>query len=248
MLLKFAVSSIVLLSASFGSQQAFSAEKIGSVVAAVGSPSASGPGGKRTLSKNSNVFEDDTIVVSSGNAQIMLDDGTRLVVGPSSTLLLDQFVRNGKNKADKVTIKALRGTYRFITGRSPKSAYKITTAHATIGIRGTGFDFWSRNKTGAVVLSGAVNLNGRSGGSVIVKSGCQMGQATTSTADLLRGQEKNDAIKNNLPFLLDQSSLTRRFRLNLVTCRLDAPEEQGGGSLPEQPQQTPRGQGNNIRG
>jgi hypothetical protein len=216
-----------------GSMPTLAAGKIGQVIAVVGSPSASGPGGDRTLTKNSDVFEDDTIKVTDGNAQIMLDDGTRLVVGPSSSLLLDQFVMRGKSQAEKVAIKGLRGTYRFITGRSAKSAYKISTAHGTIGIRGTAFDFWSRNKTGAVVLRGKVNLKSQSGSSVDVNSGCQMGEATLGTSQILKGQVKTNAIKQNLPFLLDQSSLNRRFRLDLTTCRLGAPGTEGGSDAPE---------------
>jgi FecR protein len=216
-----------------GYAPAVAAGKIGVVVAVVGNPSASGPSGARGLSKDSEVFEDDTIKVSTGNAQIILDDGTRIVVGPSSSLLLDQFVMRGKTKAEKVTLKALRGTYRFITGSSPKTAYKISTAHGTIGIRGTAFDVWSREKTGAVVLRGRVNLKSQSGGSVDIKSGCQMGVATKSAAAPLRGKAKNDSIKMNLPFILDQSSLTRRFRLDVVTCRLSTPTTEGGNAQPE---------------
>lgn len=203
------------------------ADKIGNVVAVVGSPSASGPSGSRSLKKDSDVFEDDTITVTSGNAQLILNDGTRIVVGPSSKLLLDQFVSSGKSKAERVAIKGLRGTYRFITGRSDKSAYKISTAHGTIGIRGTAFDFWSRNKTGAVVLRGKVTLKAANGRGVDVNSGCQMGEATLGTAQLLRNKDKVAAIKQNLPFLLDQSTLTRRFRLDLTTCRLSSSDSVG---------------------
>ena len=148
----------------------YAAEKIGKVVAVVGSPQAKGETGTRRLSSGSDVFENDSIVVSTGNAQIQLRDGTRLVVGPGSQLRLDNFVMRGKSKAEVVSIKALRGTFRFITGKSGKSAYKIATSSATIGIRGTGFDFWVKKKTGAVVLRGAIVLKGLNGGSVNVKS------------------------------------------------------------------------------
>jgi hypothetical protein len=200
---------------------ASAANKIGKVAVVVGKPSASGPGGSRTLSAGSEVFEDDRIVVRSGNAQIQLDDGTRIVVGPASTLVLDQFVKKDERTASKVAIKALRGTYRFITGRSAKSAYKITTAQATIGIRGTGFDVWVQKRTGAVVLRGAVNLKGRGGGTVAIKSGCQMGEATTNSAKPITGRAKALLIKQNLPFILDQSSLSPRFRLNTSTCNIN---------------------------
>jgi hypothetical protein len=209
------------------------AAKIGEVVAVVGQPTATGADGSRKLSAGSKVFENDSVHVAKGNAQIILDDGTRLVVGPDSTLILDKFVmRGGATKADKVSIRALRGTYRFITGRSAKTAYKITTLQATIGIRGTGFDYWVKKKTGAVVLNGAVVLSGLQGGSVNVNAGCEMGEATLTTARPLLGKEKNKTIRENLPYLQNQSQLTRRFRLDVSTCRLGPPEEQGG-SAPE---------------
>jgi hypothetical protein len=227
------VISGVFLTALSASPQAFAA-KMGEVVAVVGEPTADGPTGKRQLTAGSDVFEEDSVHVSTGNAQIMLDDGTRLVVGPDSTLLLDQFVmRKGASKAERVSISALRGTYRFITGRSAKSAYKIRTLQATIGIRGTGFDYWVIKKTGAVVLNGSVILAGLQGGSVNVKSGCQMGEATLTTARPLVGKEKLKTIRDNLPFLSDQSQLTRRFRLDVTACRLGAPDEAGSGSSPD---------------
>jgi hypothetical protein len=229
------VASMMILAG----QPALAADKIGSVVAVVGSPSASGPNGNRALKKDSEVFEDDTITVTTGNAQLILDDGTRIVVGPSSKLLLDQFVRTGKSKAERVAIKGLRGTYRFITGKSDKSAYKISTAHGTIGIRGTAFDFWSRNKTGAVVLRGKVTLKAVNGPGVNVNSGCQMGEATLDTSKLLRNKDKVAAIKKNLPFLLDQSTLTRRFRLDLTSCRLTSSDSQGEGGS-SRPTQEPK--------
>lgn len=230
----FAIAGMVVAGLALSSPL-YAADKIGEVVAVVGNPQAKGQDGTRDLAANSDVFENDSIVTAIGNAQIMLRDGTRLVVGPGSTLLLDDFVMRGGSKAQKVSIMALRGTYRFITGKSDKSAYKIATSSATIGIRGTGFDFWVKKKTGAVVLNGAVLLSGLNGGSVDVKSGCQMGEATTTSARPLVGAEKAKTIRENLPFLLDQSQLNRRFRLDVTACRLQAPEEQGGGDTPEPP-------------
>jgi hypothetical protein len=224
----FAFAGMILVGCA-NTPFAYAADKIGEVVAALGQPQATGEDGSRSLSAGDAVFENDRIIVEKGNAQILLRDGTRLVVGPGSNLLLDVFVMRGRSKAEKVSIKALRGTYRFITGKSSKSAYNIATSSATIGIRGTGFDFWVKKKTGAVVLQGAVVLKGLNGGSVNVNSGCQMGEATTTSARPLVGAEKIKTIKENLPFLSDQSQLNRRFRLDVTACRLQPPEEQGGG-------------------
>jgi hypothetical protein len=210
-------------------------EKVGVVVAAVGNANASGPGGSRKLNAKSQIFEDDKITVGSGNVQIILDDQTRLVVGPSSSLVIDQYVRKDAKKASKIALKALRGTYRMITGNSAKSAYRISTAQATIGIRGTSFDFWTKAKTGAIVLRGTVNLKGRNGGSVDVRSGCNMGVATPGEASILTIAERNKSVRENLPFILDQSTLTQRFRIDVTACRLGLPEENGGGGNEQQP-------------
>ena len=115
---------------------------IGAVVATAGQVSASGPGGTRPLAAGSPLFERDKIVVISGNAQIQLLDGTKMVVGPNSALVLEKFLMRGGSTAQNVSIDALRGTFRFITGNSPHSAYNLHTSNATIGIRGTAFDFW----------------------------------------------------------------------------------------------------------
>jgi FecR protein len=221
---------------------ATAAEKVGIVVAAVGNANASGPSGNRALREKSEIFEDDKITVGGGNVQIILDDQTRLVVGPSSSLVIDQYVRKDKKKASKIALKALRGTYRMITGNSAKSAYRISTAQATIGIRGTAFDFWTKAKTGAIVLRGTVRLSGANGGFVDVKSGCNMGVATPGAASLLSIAERNKSVRENLPFILDQSTLTRRFQLDVTTCRLGPPGENGNGGITDPPpQEQPRG-------
>lgn len=211
--------SIIFL-VSIGCSQAFSADVIGSVVALVGQPTASSDGKLRILAAGGEVFENDRITVSKGNAQLKLRDGTKLVVGPDSTLLLDQFVMRGDKKAQKISIKALRGTYRFFSGNSAKSAYKISTSSATIGIRGTTFDFWVKLKTGAVVFSGAVDLGGLEAGVVRVNDGCNMGEATPQAARLLTGAEKTKTIRENLPFILDQSQLQTEFQVNADDCNL----------------------------
>lgn len=197
---------------------ALAASQIGKVVAVIGSPSASGPSGNRKLSGGSAVFEDDKIVVSgNGNAQIVLNDNTRLVVGPGSSLVLDRFIMKGGNSAQKVSIKALRGTFRFITGRSAKSAYNITTPTATIGIRGTGFDFWSKGKTGVAVMNGSVRLS--SGGrSVTLNDSCEVGRAGGGEATELSGGPAGNQIISNLPYIVNQTPLNTRFHLRTGRC------------------------------
>lgn len=211
--------ALAALSAILSTQLAAAADPMGSVEAVQGRPLAAGPGGSRPLSAGSEVFEGDTVTVGDGNAQITLDDGTRLVVGPSSRLLLQAYLRRNATTASKVGIKALRGTFRVITGKSPKSAYKISTSNATIGIRGTGFDFRVNDRTLLAVLEGAVRLRGQNGQVVNTQSGCGVAEAGGNIeAKELQDQAKADALNNELPFITDQSGLSESFQLPVQNC------------------------------
>lgn len=214
--LALVVSAVFSITAS--QSLAIAANTIGEVTATLGTPTASGPSGDRKLTAGAPVYEDDKISVGSGNAQITLGDGTRLVVGPGSTLVLDRFLMKGGNSAQKVSIKALRGTFRFITGRSAKEAYTIQTANATIGIRGTGFDFWSKQQTGVAVLDGSVRLC-QGDNCVNLREGCEVGRAGDDEARKLTGRAKGAVIGNNLPYILNQTSLRTAFRLPIQDCR-----------------------------
>jgi hypothetical protein len=213
-------ASLVFLGALTLSTLALAADPMGSVVAVEGRPTAAGASGSRALSAGSDVFEGDTITVGDGNAQMQLDDGTKLVVGPSSRLVLQSYLRRGSSTASKVSVKALRGTFRFITGKSPKSAYKISTSNATIGIRGTGFDFTVDNRTVMAVLKGAVRLRGKNGQAVDTASGCGVAEAGSSSfkAKVLAGKPKSNALQNELPYISDQSALDSQFQLPVGNC------------------------------
>ena len=196
---------------------------IGTVVASYGNASASGPGGSRTLSAGSQVFEHDKITVAAGNAQIQLLDGTKLVLGSNSVLVLEKFLMKGGATAQNVSVDALRGTFRFITGNSPKNAYNIQTSNATIGIRGTGFDFWVAERTGLALLKGSVRLCSKRGGSCInMQPNCTIGVAGDSNpAHKLTNAEKSAAISSRLPYLTNQTQLRSQFQLNTTSCGRD---------------------------
>ncbi|MGE3873240.1 MAG: FecR domain-containing protein [Parvibaculaceae bacterium] len=189
------------------------ATPIGKVVAAVGSPTASG----RALSSGSAVFENDRLVTGGGNVQILFVDSTKLVVGPNSTLVIDRFLMRGGNRAQKISVDALRGTFRFISGNSAKSAYDIQTANATIGIRGTAFDFSSGRETLIAVLEGGVRLC-TGGRCESIPQGCGVGRARSGDVDQLGGRAKGQAL-GRLPYIVNQGSLSRGFRLNTQSCR-----------------------------
>jgi hypothetical protein len=217
---------------------AFAADPMGTVQAVEGRPVAAGPSGSRPLDTGSDVFEGDTVTVgAAGNAQIELDDGTRLVVGPSSRLVLQAYLRRNASTARKVGVKALRGTFRVITGNSPKSAYDIKTSNATIGIRGTEFDFTVTDKTLIAVLGGAVRLRGQNGQVVETQAGCGVAEAGGGiAAQALSGEQKANALNNDLPYITDQSPLSENFRLPVQNCLTSLGSNEGSGSPGLSPQ------------
>lgn len=227
---------------------ALAADPIGKVVAAVGSPTGSG----RALSAGSAVFENDKVVTGKGNVQILFVDETKLVVGPNSTLVIDRFLMRGGNRAQKVSIDALRGTFRFITGKSAKSAYDIQTANATIGIRGTAFDFSSTGETLVAVLEGAVRLC-TSGECQVIPDNCGVGRANRRNVDALGGRSKGQALRT-LPYIINQGSLTRSFRLSTTSCRSSlsllpkTPENQRSGPQKSGPSESKSGGGSSPGG
>jgi hypothetical protein len=222
------------------------ADAIGTVVATYGSASASGPGGNRQLSGGAKVFEHDKITVVSGNAQIQLLDGTKLVVGANSALVLEKFLMKGGATAQNVSVDALRGTFRFITGKSPKSAYNINTANATIGIRGTGFDFWVADRTGVALLKGNVRLCSKKnrGSCVNLEPNCSIGVAgDPNPARKLQGFDKTAVITSRLPFIINQDPLRSQFHLDTTSCERFMPQQPASHQQPPHEARPQRGDG-----
>ncbi len=121
--------------------QSFAQSPSGTAVAVIQSTSATGPGGSRVLAPQKPVYSGDRINTGPvGEAQIRFRDGTRLVVGKNSSLVIDRFVFNEDGSAKKVGINFAKGAFRFISGGSNKQAYALRTPNATLAVRGTVMD------------------------------------------------------------------------------------------------------------
>jgi len=88
------------------------------------------------------LLEGDTIITQvKSRVQVMLKDETVVTVGAKSEFSFDEYAFDGANS--KVAMSSSRGFFRSVTGKIGKLApqrFKVKTASATIGIRGT--DFW----------------------------------------------------------------------------------------------------------
>jgi len=89
-------------------------------------------------------------------ARLVMADSTNLSLGPGATIKLDRTVFNDEHTYRDIAIRLTTGAFRFVTGHSEKTAYKINTSVATIGVRGTILDILSQpGKTTVVLQEGA---------------------------------------------------------------------------------------------
>ncbi len=108
---------------------------------------------KRDLTKGDNVFQNEAIQTGDkAQAEFIFKDETKLAVGPNSRLRLDKFIYNPDKKTGDIILNAAAGSFRFITGLADKTAYRIKTPVATIGVRGTVFDGYVNEKGEIAVL------------------------------------------------------------------------------------------------
>jgi hypothetical protein len=200
---------------------------------------ARGTGGKRTLVVGADIFIGDRVVTgSTGLVQILFSDDTELVVGPRSSLVIEDYLLREDGSAGKLAINALSGTFRFVTGGSPKASYSINTPTGIIGVRGTAFELfvtkqahWLMEQQGATI-----NCN-KSGDCVTAKKACEIAVVRKSGAELVGkpsdfDDDQRDELRDWFHFAADQSSLMRTFRISgAEKCFRRAAPEAPAGSL-----------------
>ena len=159
-----------------------------------------------------------------GRVQLLFADETKIVVGPGSSLKIETYLMNG-NTADKLAIRALGGTFRFISGVSPKSAYSIHTPTAAIAVRGTSFDL-SVDSEGTKVLlfDGALSVC-RASSCVDLIDRCDLAIADTSRSQVFRWDDSGRGnMARAFPIAVVQSVLLRPFRIPAAgACLTDMP-------------------------
>lgn len=96
---------------------------------------------RRPLNKGDKVFQNDTITTESKSSiTLQLKDDSLFELGADARLLASKFVYKQNAEEDSVSVRILKGTFRFISGliakKKPESM-EVETSVATIGIRGT---------------------------------------------------------------------------------------------------------------
>ncbi|WP_184359475.1 FecR domain-containing protein [Rhizobium sp. BK602] len=190
------------------------AEKVGQAVLI--KTEVTGAGGP--LAVDDPVHRDEQIRTSlSGLGQFTFRDGTKLAVGAGSSVVIDKFVFDDSGSVKKLTIRAAKGTFRWVSGNSNSSAYQIVTPAGTIGVRGTAFDFYvgANGTTAVVLLNGAAQFCG-AGGCRQLKQQCDcvVAKRNGQISDprrVNRGVLKTLGNQRALPFLSGDQQLSGRM-------------------------------------
>lgn len=190
------------------------AEKVGQAVLI--KTEVTGAGGP--LAVDDPVHRDEQIRTSlSGLGQFTFRDGTKLAVGAGSSVVIDKFVFDDSGSVKKLTIRAAKGTFRWMSGSSNSSAYQIVTPAGTIGVRGTVFDFYvgANGTTAVVLLNGAAQFCG-AGGCRQLKQQCDcvVAERNGRISDprrVNRGVLRTLGNQRALPFLSGDQQLSGRM-------------------------------------
>lgn len=218
----FVAAALLALSANEG----VAAEKVGEAVLI--KTTVTGDSG--TLVTRSPVHRDERIrTSSSGLGEFVFQDGTKFAVGANSSVVIDKFVFNDSKSVKNLTINAAKGSFRWISGGSPSSAYKINTPAGTVGIRGTVVDIFvgSGGKTCVVLLKGRARFCGSNGCKELTRR-CDVivatpGGGVANPQRVSAGTIASLGSARALPFISGQQRLSGRFRTG--GCQLAALEK-----------------------
>src|SRR5262245_18357532 len=76
---------------------------------------------ERLLETGFRVFRNELLRTGTeAQAELKLDDNTKLALGADAELLLDEYAVSAGNDTKAITLKVLKGTLRFLTGSTAK--------------------------------------------------------------------------------------------------------------------------------
>ena len=189
--------------------------------------SSGGAAPEVVLKSGDAVFQNQTITTDeNGVAQFQFRDETKLAVGPGSVIVLDNFVYESETSKAKVVMHLTSGALRFITGKSDHDAYEIVTPTATIGVRGTAFDAYTKpdGELAIAMIDGAVEVCPRGGACRLHNIIGQFLHMTPAGIFSLRNTWDGSFLtgvpfKLALPFISDQKMLVPALRGQSATIR-----------------------------
>jgi hypothetical protein len=241
---------VLIAAGSVAAVEAHAAGELRVGTAAVTQNSVTGLLGKeqRTLKRGDGVFQNESITTGqNAGAQLLFRDETALTMGPESRVILDKLIYDPDKKTGEVTIRAVSGAFRFVTGSGPKAGYKIQTPVGTIGVRGTIFHVLIRalGPTTQVVLQvdeggayicGATKCVDLVQGSYVVVTGNQVGNSESKYKECGSGGGAHCYVQNGDDTLyIDFLGLGRFFNDLSPAAGPNIPPPPGPGNGPPAP-------------
>ncbi|NVK37448.1 MAG: FecR domain-containing protein [Gammaproteobacteria bacterium] len=163
------IMGMILLTA----QLAWSAPLAGHVILTKGNVTATAEdGSNRALKRRSEIFNGDVIRTGpAGSVQIRFIDKALMTIKANSEMNMEAYLLAQEGNAEQkeqVLMSLVKGGFRTITGtigKGDKSAYKVNTPAASIGIRGTNYEVQQEADGGFVmgVYSGGIQVENEAG-------------------------------------------------------------------------------------
>lgn len=169
------------------------------------------------------ILSGDAITTNaSGTVQLQFLDETRVVIGPNSQFVARDIRMRRNGRAQRFAVNTVGGTFRFLSGNSAKNVYDIRTPSATMGVRGTQFDFAveRRTNTSLVMFDGEVQLCGAGRVCYAVSGSCATIRAGAQgvNPDPVEAGAKAALLRRQFPFTQSQNRLQGGFRTSLLGC------------------------------
>ncbi len=220
-MLRHYASALVVAALLCGTPFAAYADAPVGVAGAVNPKTDSTPPGQqtRTVMVGAQMLTYERVVTGpQGSTQLVFVDHSTLTIGPSSEVVIDQFVYDPSTNNGKMVVSMGKGVMRFVGGElSHKGNATITTPTATVGIRG-----------GIVMLrvngpeTAVINLFGNS---TVTATNCKSGTCTVSILRPGFGTTVSDAANPPAaPFLVPADQIVT------LTVQLQSSPAQNGGS------------------
>jgi hypothetical protein len=138
----------ICLLAGLGITPASAQARVGEAVVVQNEVIRVGASASAQINVGDGLLRDETVRTGVASAaRLVMADNTNLSLGPSATIRLDRTVFNDEHSYREIAVRLTSGAFRFVTGNSEKTAYRITTPLASIGVRGTILDILSQGKT-----------------------------------------------------------------------------------------------------
>lgn len=182
-------------------------------------------GANGELKRSDPVSRDERINTNNtGLGQFQFIDGTKLAVGPNSNIVVDEYVLGSGNRVKRLALNTTKGALRWISGKSPSSAYEIATPLGTLGVRGTAVDLYVGNNVSMMVLlNGAAQWcpPGDRTNCVVVDRPCDFivtRGGNISQPERVTAEAANQFGSDAFPFLVNNQRLLPSFRLGRANC------------------------------